>query len=72
MSNPESELINKINLLKTLLGDCKTIEAQLKGICSLLNAEWDREDVPSVNSIQNAIQVKLIAYRSTLAEIRGE
>ena len=68
----EPELIKKINFLKGLIGDCKKIEAQLKGICSLINSEWDRESAPSVSSIQNTIEIQLIHYRSKLSEVRGE
>lgn len=68
----EPELINQINLHKGLIGDCNKIEAQLRGICSIISSGWDREDTPSVNSIRNAIEIRLIHYRSKLSELRGE
>lgn len=70
--NSEVEILRHINLLKELRGDCNKIQAQLKGICSLINAEWNPEEAPAVSSIQNAIEMKLINYRSKLAQLRGE
>jgi len=72
MISSESELIKQIDLLKSLKGDCSKIEVKLKGICSIINAEWDRDETPSVTSIKNAIDSKLNFYRSKLLELRGE
>ncbi len=73
MSNfAEKQCIDRIVFLKGLQDQCNNVEDVIRDICLKLNASWEREVAPPIDTVQRHVEGELKSARVELAIIRGE